>query len=401
MIKKLRRRFVIMTMSIITVILVSVFVAVFIFMRESVRSNANKALDHVIGDERIPFDGFEKGEKPPDLKNYGMPVLLFEIDASGQYSLVRGDVSEFSDETIEDMISQALASQTDFGELRDYSMSFARKDNTIAFVFTVSNENVMDSVLFICISVFVGTYALFFLLSILLSKWAVRPTELAWKAQRRFIADASHELKTPLTIILSNADMELQRGSQNEEHTSLIREEAMRMKSLIEQMLQMARLDVVDDAVKMLPVDLSQMVEGSLLSFEPILFENDVVLQSDIAPSLIVKGDEDKLRRMFEALLDNAAKYTPSGEKVIVSLSVNNKKRTMLTVRNTGVTLSKEQLEHIFERFYRAEDSRTTVGSFGLGLSIAQSIAIKHKTLITVDSSEELGVTFSVVFPCI
>lgn len=179
MIKKLRRRFVIMTMSIITVILVSVFVAVFIFMRESVRSNANKALDHVIGDERIPFDGFEKGEKPPDLKNYGMPVLLFEIDASGQYSLVRGDVSEFSDETIEDMISQALASQTDFGELRDYSMSFARKDNTIAFVFTVSNENVMDSVLFICISVFVGTYALFFLLSILLSKWAVRPTELA------------------------------------------------------------------------------------------------------------------------------------------------------------------------------------------------------------------------------
>lgn len=173
------------------------------------------------------------------------------------------------------------------------------------------------------------------------------------------------------------------------------------MKSLIEQMLQMARLDVVDDAVKMLPVDLSQMVEGSLLSFEPMLFENDVVLQSDIAPSLIVKGDEDKLRRMFEALLDNAAKYTPSGEKVIVSLSVNNKKRAVLTVRNTGVTLSKEQLEHIFERFYRAEDSRTTVGSFGLGLSIAQSIAIKHKTLITVDSNEELGVAFCVVFPCI
>lgn len=399
MIKRLRRRFVIMVMSIVTIILAAIFVAVLLFMNSSILSNTDVAMERVLSPQGEPQgSNFEHKKVPPGRD--GMPVLLFERDQNGDYRLVRGDSFEFSEQELNSLVTAALESGETSGELRDYHMDFELRGNLLAFVSTVANDNVLESMLFICAAVFLGTLTLFFLLSILLSKWAVRPTEQAWQAQRRFVADASHELKTPLTIILSNADMELQSSDEPNAHTALIREEALRMKSLIEQMLNMARLDAVDTRLVTEIVNLSELIEGSLLPFEPILFENGVELVSEIRSPLFVKGDRERLRRMLECLLDNAVKYTPEGERVIVGLK-ENKKNAVLTVRNTGVTLSKEQTEHVFDRFYRAEDSRTSVGSFGLGLSIAQSIANKHKTEITIASDGELGVIFTVSFPLV
>lgn len=398
MINKLRRRFVIMTMAIITVVLVVIFLIVFFSIKGTLKNSTTNALSlALLSDKAPPFD-HGKGSSKRD--GEGIPVILFGIDEFGNPNMIRGDVSAFSQEDLDLLVDEALDANVSRGELDSYGMAFAFKDDKLAFVDTAASNRVMEAVGLISLLIFVAAELLFLLLSMLLSKWAVRPTEQAWQQQRRFVADASHELKTPLTIILSNADMELQQSEDaDNQHASMIREEALRMKSLVEQMLQMARLDTANK-VNLQPLELSQLIEGSLLSFEPVLFENKVNLNSDITSSIYVIGDEDGLRRMFEALLDNAAKYTPSGETVNVTLTMNNKKRAVLTVQNTGVCLSKEQLEHLFDRFYRVEDSRSDTSSFGLGLSIAQSIAHGHKAAITVDSNESIGVRFCVSFPC-
>ncbi|MDO4565471.1 MAG: HAMP domain-containing sensor histidine kinase [Clostridia bacterium] len=402
MIKKLRRRFVLMVMGIVTLVLVAIFLVVFLSIRGVMERNTKSALQIALLSANVPKQPEE--EQPPELEDRhnrgdGMPVFLFEMTEDGEASLIKGDSSALSEEELDAILDEVTGLEEDDGRLEDYGLSYARSGGYLAFVNTAATDSVMNSVVNIGVIVFAATMLVFFLLAVLLSKWAVRPTEKAWKQQRRFVADASHDLKTPLTIILSNADMALREDEANDGHIGLIREEAVRMKKLIEQMLQMARLDTVDAKPRFENVDLSALVEGSLLSFEPVLFEKGVELESEIEPNLCVTGDGEELRKMFEALLDNAGKYTPEREKVIVKLSQSQKKKAILSVRNTGVCMSREQLEHIFDRFYRAEDSRTSVGSFGLGLSIAQSIAHRHKSEITVESGEQIGVVFSVALP--
>ena len=228
--------------------------------------------------------------------------------------------------------------------------------------------------------------------------------ERAWQQQRQFVADASHELKTPLTVILASTDIVLSHPSDlvsdQAKWLSNTREEARQMKGLVEDLLFLARSDDARLAFRPMETGLSQLVEGCLLPFEPVAFEAGVTLTAELSPGLTVQGDESQLRRLVRILLDNGVKYAGGPQPAVTVTLVRQQDKIRLTVHNTGDPIPPEHLPHLFERFYRADPSRDRAqGGYGLGLAIANSIVLSHRGRLTVTSTREAGTSFSVLLP--
>ena len=238
-----------------------------------------------------------------------------------------------------------------------------------------------------------------------LAIWALAPAEKAWEQQNRFVADASHELKTPLTVILANLDiLSSHPDSTIREQRQWIRntrEEAERMRDLIQDLLFLAKSDANALPVLTAEVDMTDCAEDRALNFEAVAFENDVTLDTEIENGLKVTGSESQLKQLLTILLDNAVKY--AGPKGRVLMKVFRKQdKVIVSVNNTGEPISAEDLPHIFERFYRPDKSRARAdGGCGLGLSIAENIVQQHNGTITCTSSREEGTTFRVELPAV
>jgi signal transduction histidine kinase len=173
------------------------------------------------------------------------------------------------------------------------------------------------------------------------------------------------------------------------------------MKSLIENMLELAKGDFSRENLILSRVNLSDIVTNRFLSFEPIAFEKNVAFQSEIAPDVEIQGDSERLGRLCGILLDNAVKYAGMSDfaNVFVQLLQTNS-HAILTVKNNGKLIPSESIKHIFDRFYRADKSRTAenTASYGLGLSIAKQIVLEHGAKISVSSSKDTGTVFTVKF---
>lgn len=240
-------------------------------------------------------------------------------------------------------------------------------------------------------------------ISIQLSKWAVKPVDLAWKQQRQFVADASHELKTPLTVIITNAELAQSPEYDDESRhrfLSSILTMSRQMRSLIEKMLELARADDSDSKRNFDIVDFSRLVSNALLPFEPVFFEKGLKLETRLDKNIKVLGEESQLCQVVDVLLDNAQKYSKDGGTTWVTLKKTGKKRCLLAVANEGEGISPEEAKNIFKRFYRGDKARSRTGSFGLGLSIAESIVTGHRGKIWVESSNEIN-CFYVELPCL
>ena len=300
------------------------------------------------------------------------------------------------------------------GVFRSYDIRYAvqtAEDGTRCVIFgdISSFSAAFRSFLLSLAGVLLAAVALFFLLSFWLARWALSPVEKAWDQQNRFVADASHELKTPITVILANLD--ILRTHKDETVQSQMRwirntrEEAERMRELIEDLLFLAKNDASALKEQMSEIDLSDLSEDRALNFEAVAFEKGVSLESSISPGLKLTGNEGQLKQLLTILLDNAVKYAGQDGHVKISLSPcqekNGKNAVRIVVNNTGEAIPPEDLEHIFERFYRADKSRFRAeGGYGLGLSIADSIVRLHRGRISCESTKKDGTTFTVTLPC-
>ena len=248
-----------------------------------------------------------------------------------------------------------------------------------------------------------GILAVIFIASMVLSKRAVAPVDRAWRRQRQFIADASHELKTPLTVILANNAL-LRESPEQTVATQMkwidsTDTEAHLMQGLVDDMLYLAKVEDDGAAVVNDRVDMDEVAEGVVLTFESVAFDRGLELESHIAPGAFVLGQRDRLARMLATLVDNACKYADAGGKVDVDLAVRGG-QCVVRVRNTGAPIAAEDLPHLFDRFYRADKARTSgKGGYGLGLSIAQTIARDHGGDISAASSASGGTVFTVTLP--
>ncbi len=345
-----------------------------------------------------------KPDKMPD--NIRLPFFTVSISEDGSLSAFGGDYYDLTDEELlQKLVDAAESSPKETGILSEYDLRFMKNDagptKTIVFA-DVSSEKAMIKGL-IRNAVIIGLigYAVFFIISLLLAKWVTKPVEKTWNEQKQFIADASHELKTPLTVIMTNAEMMSDKTyseSDRDGFTKNILSTSKRMRGLVESLLELARLDNNKAQIKLVTVDLSKLINDSILPFEPLFFENNMELSVDIDDGINVEGDKDKLRQVVNILLDNALKYSDPAGKVSVNLKRHNSE-CILSVSGMGASLSKEDCENIFKRFYRADKSRNDGQSYGLGLSIADSIIKEHNGKIWAESENGCN-NFYVSLPC-
>ena len=237
---------------------------------------------------------------------------------------------------------------------------------------------------------------IFAFISILLSKWLIRPVQQAFDRQKQFISDASHELKTPLSVISANADV-LAAEIGNNTYLSYIQEEAKRMNHLVQDLLTLTRLE---NATTQPPesFDLGQIVLQSALPFESTAFEAGKTLQLQVNEGIDFTGYPDKIRQLVGILLDNAIKYSNEGGLISLKLCAC-RGNPILEVYNTGRGILPEEQTYIFERFYRGDPCRCrNSGSYGLGLPIAHSIVTLHNAKIVVESEPGEYVRFKILF---
>ena len=402
MLKKLRIKFVVINMSIVTLLLCGILGLVFYFTSANLEQESLSMMQNIAAQ---PFQLRAPGEMAEEVR---LPFFTLQVNPRGELVSAAGGYYDLSDsEFLDDLVQSVMTSPKNFGVLKKYNLRYYRVDTPmnpcVVFADISSERATLDHLLRTCLLIG-GVGFLFFLWeSILLSKWAVRPVEKAWKQQQQFVAAASHELKTPLTVIMTNAELLQSAEYDAEKRTNFLQgivTMSGQMRNLIEQMLELVRSESAEDAKTFRDVDWSRLVQYETMTFESVFFEKELSLSTDIDESVHVHGDEEQLRQVIDVLLDNACKYSREKGNARVELHKQGKNHCVLQVSNQGAALSKEELEQIFRRFYRTDPARSRDGSFGLGLSIAESIVKQHQGKIWAESQNGWN-HFSVILSCV
>lgn len=459
MIRKLRIRFVSIMMVIVCTMLIIIFGLVVHMTHSRIREDGFRMMESVANapmgtrSDRNPKRKDENREM-----NVQLPFFRVQIDADGKIVDTDGDYYDLTEEgseaVLEELVSAATASEEKVGDLHDYNLRYYRcnakrwfdkqvpdedpepetassagedasadsaggaevhapdrpaeatpvtTDSQIIIFMDISSEiAAMHNLYRTCIIIGLGSFVSFLVISIFFARWAVRPVEEAWAQQRQFVSDASHELKTPLTVILTDAEM-LKSPRFDEAHKAQFVEYILtmsnQMRGLVESLLQLARVD--NGAIQKMPlqhIDLSDLVSDELLTFDALFFEKGLTLAEDVADGITVHGSAQHLKQVVEILLDNAQKYAAPHGTVRVTLQKNGAHHCLLSVADPGDAISPEDLRKIFQRFYRIDEARAMNHSYGLGLSIAENIVKNHKGRIWAESAEGIN-TFRVELP--
>jgi two-component system sensor histidine kinase CiaH len=404
LIKKLRREFILVIMSVVAVLILAAFIAVLVSISGDLERESRFTLNSALKERSDPAPhGNDPGGSPGGRP---MPIITVTTDSTGAVTEFSNQIFSFSDNDVPDATRQALVSGKTSGTLRDYKLRFlvrASDDGSarLAFIDTSMESRVLSNLLLNSAIIGLSTLLLFFAVSVLLSRWVVLPVEKAWNSQRRFIADASHELKTPLTVILSNSAMlsgesALADGKMKARLGNIL-EEAKRMKALVDDLLLLARSDDARSKPVYEKTDLSALLQSAVLRFEPVIFELGKKFDYIIAEGITIKGNAARLNQLIEILLDNACKYSAPGGLITAGLRASAKGEACLDIANEGEPIPKDELPRLFERFYRLDKSRSSPG-YGLGLSIASAVVRELGGRIWA-SSDSGRVVFSVALP--
>lgn len=335
-----------------------------------------------------------------------VPVAIMLVNQDGTIKEIMLDKGIYiTSDILEQSAKKIVKRNSQNGTIEEFSLRYICKKQDDGFKIAIVNIDFeyksMRNLMALLFIIWVFCMIAFWLISRSLFKEALAPVQDAWNKQRRFVADASHELKTPLTVMLANFSVLLSHPNDtiNEQRKWLInsRDEALNMQKLVESLLILARSDAAIDLPEMKLVHLSDLLLNSALSFEAVAFEKDIKMNTQIAPNIYVKGDEQALKQLISILLDNAVKYAGKNGEINVKLFKHDVKYIIMQVQNSGKPIPSNELPHIFERFYRGEQMRSAVNGHGLGLAIAHKIVQIHNGKITAQSSKAQGTKMQVV----
>lgn len=327
-----------------------------------------------------------------------MDVYIISFDRFGKIRNISNYANDgLSNNEIINIVNSHNIKPRDIGNLytSKYLFSFNHQNeliiinNTRVRNFLISNI-VKSIVLFIVIELII-LYA-----SYMLTKWLIKPVEESFQKQKQFIYDASHELKTPLAIIMASAET-YEDNPKEKKWLNNIKEESNRMNNLVLKLLDLSKTEDLKDNVIYSKVNLSKIINNKAMSFESLMFENKLSLVTEIEKNIEFECDQDKIKELLSILIDNAIKhgYEDSEIKVRLYLEKNN---INLEVINRGDAIDSEDKIKILERFYRVDKARNrSDGRYGLGLAIAKNIVEAHNGNITVECNDGYT-TFKVIF---
>lgn len=400
MLRKLRIKFVCINMMIVTVMLCIIFGFIISFTRSDLEQQSIQMMHELAAN---PWHVFTPNEPHNQIR---LPYILMQIDEQGELLATGGSYFDLSDrQFLIYLLESSMNSNMRTGLIPEYNLRYCRIVTPLAqyVIFSdITNEiNTMDHLIQSCIVVGAIAFLAFLLISILLARWAVKPVEQAWNHQKRFVADASHELKVPLAVITTNGEllqMENCTDAERQESSSNILVMARQMRILVDRLLNLAQIDGKGAKIKMELLNYSRLIERTALSFEAILFEQGLTLNLEVEEGIFVKGNEEYLVQVVEIFLDNAQKYAAPGTEVILKLARKTKMQCVFSAASKGDPISEQDLKKIFQRFYRLDTARKINQSHGLGLSIAQEIINIHKGKIWAESKNGTNTFFVELF---
>ncbi|MBQ8596794.1 MAG: GHKL domain-containing protein [Lachnospiraceae bacterium] len=437
MIQKLQHRFILITMACIGFIFVLILLALNLFMTISNYRQGYSMLEE-FAERQASEEFFRPAEQPLSREEVPTPEKNAELyptekepskDFSGRNNFHPGlqriqwfnDMRIFSvfydktgnllnistggnpnltEDDLKSIATRILEKPKEKGRISGYLYLYKQTEEQTAIYFLdYTPENSMSTRLIqVCFWIGLGGMLVIFILVVFLSRWVTGPVRSAFDKQKQFIADASHELKTPLTIITANAEV-LQGSMPDNKWLGYILDQSNRMKHLINNLLDLAKLDAYSEQQDFALMDLSKTVRNTALSFESLAYEYGKKYTMEIADDLVMLGNEGQIKQLITILLDNAFKYSDEQGHITVSLSHHGEKKQLL-VHNTGKGIAAKDQKRIFERFYRSDSSRSRqFGGYGLGLSIAQSIVKAHKGHISVKSDGNTYTEFTILLP--
>ncbi len=446
MLRKLRIKFVALIMGVAAVLLTAVCVAACaIDYHQSVDVVAavlDRAIAHAADEEHLPLEGALAPEgtslldgplpsAPPNGERSGsaseaappliggpepepsIPVAVYRMDAGALQLIPTRATAYLSDETLaaaEGALAAAPEGTRNLGSLGLFYEKRAVRGITYVALVEDAYVNGWQRLALVLAGIQLAALGILLVISVRFSQWALEPVQRAWRQQRQFVADASHDLKTPITVILANTAIMLEEPERSvasqRQWVESTREEAESMRSMVNDMLALARFDEAEgrDATRrdrttdadaaaeataedVRSCDLARIATAELLQFESVAYERELTLTGDIAENVIVHAPEESMRRLLQILLDNACKYTDEKGSVAMRVHAAND-AAVLAVSNTGKPIPPEQIESIFDRFYRADAARTSHEGHGLGLAIARSIVHECHGTLAATSTE-------------
>lgn len=410
MIKKLRKRFILVYMALLISIMSSVMLGLCGLMAVSEKNNSYEIIDKIISDDTLSkihaFGGdyFQSDNTQSDF-SIQRNAIIVRFTKSGDpltYEYIYNGVLD-TEELYN--VSKKISSSTPArgsvhfsGSLYRYKKYMSNDRITLIMLDASTESATVGRLLSSLIVVAVPSLVLMFAISVILAKWTTTPVEKAWKKQKEFVADASHELKTPLTVIDANIDVVMNNKDETVESQGRwldnIKQETSQMSKLVGDLLYIAKSDAERDNFLAARFNFSELVTNSALSFESLAFERGKNFYTNIQNDIYYNGDQAKIKQLVGILFDNALKY--SAKNVYVQLKTEAHK-VYFIVSNDGDVIPKEDAERVFERFYRGDKSRArTSGGTGLGLAIAKAIVERHKGSIYVDTSSNNLTSFVV-----
>ena len=416
MINKLKRKFLI-TGTAFMFVLMSVLVFTMNMVNyHEVTADADSVLD-VLTNPDMPFDGDGRDKdkdrnRPERAENFvphGMsPEVPYEsrfftVRVSEDGEVLQSDLSRIvsvDEDSVKSYINKALDSKREHGFIGSFRY-LKVTDESGTRIFFLDCGRKLDSFRgFLWISVVVGLIGcvVTFIAFIFTAGRIVAPIAESYEKQKRFISDAGHEIKTPLTII--NANVDLLGADGDSEELSDIRQQTERLTKLTNNLILLSKMEEAEHTMQKIEFPLSDLVSETAGTFRALAASRGIGFETDVAPGVTLTGSPEAIRQLVSVMLENAVKYSPGGGKISLNLSVNRKYATVSVSNDTEKEIRREDLNNVFDRFYRSDASRNSeTGGHGIGLSIAKAVVEAHGGSIEATTKTGKDFTICAVLP--
>ena len=403
MIKKLKIKFIVLSMTSLFILLLIIVAGMNIINYTSVCAQADEILS-LISQNRGVFPDF-KGKGPDRLPRNMSPELQDEsryfsvlLDNSG--NLIHVETSRITSVDTSTAIEYArnvMEKGKERGFIDRFRFVQSHEGDTTRIIFLNHERQLNAFYQFLLISTgmsLAGFIVVFFIISFCAGK-ITRPIAEAYEKQKRFITDAGHEIKTPLTIINTNVDI-LEMDIGENECVEDIKQQTKRLTDLVNDLVYLARMEESENSLQMIEFPVSEIVQETAMPFKTLAQTQNKDFTCNVQPMLSMYGNDKAIQQLISILMDNALKYSPQGGAITLNFTKQNKTLTLTVYNTTQTEVNPDELKFVFDRFYRTDRSRNSeTGGHGIGLSVAKAIVTAHGGKIHASTTD--GQSFQVM----
>ncbi|MGN0483008.1 MAG: response regulator [Lachnospiraceae bacterium] len=353
-------------------------------------------------------DGPDHGGKIPrkSMEQYEKHFFVVTCDEDGIWEVDLEESDCIDENHAIELAKQVVDTKAESGYLRPYKYLIQKTGGETSIYFLDCSTELMTARMLLFLSIIVGCVGLgvVFLFSFFISKKAVEPLKKSMEEQKRFITDAGHELKTPVAVISTNMELLKMDLKEENEWVESTRRQVTKLRNLIADLISLSKLEENQKELNLVPLSFSQVISDNVEVYEMMAEAEGKELTASVEPQVWVNADETTFRQIFTILFENAVKYSNDYSKIEAVLEKKGKKAVFLIRNDWKHNIKTEELEKVFDRFYRGDQSRNRAGrktGYGLGLSIAQTAVQKNRGKLTVYEDREQKLVFRAEFSSI